>query len=57
MVPRLAASVMKTVQGVVQVVGLHNIPATPRDAPALRQWYFEVGRNDIFIQLPDADSS
>ncbi|KAI0661449.1 histone deacetylase complex protein [Cubamyces menziesii] len=41
LIQQRAASVMKTVQGVVQVVGLHNIPATPRDAPALRQWYFE----------------
>ncbi|KAI0769366.1 histone deacetylase complex protein [Trametes elegans] len=41
-----AESVLKSVLGVVQVVGLHNIPATPKDTPALRQWYYE---NSIVI--------
>ena len=33
---------MKAVQGVVQVVGLYNVPATTRDVEPLRQWYFDV---------------
>lgn len=37
-----AASVVKTVEGVVQVVGLHNIPTTPPNTGNLRQWYFDV---------------
>ena len=37
-----ASSVMKTVCGVVQVVGLHTIPATPRDMAELRTWYYDV---------------
>ncbi|KAI0644758.1 histone deacetylase complex protein [Trametes meyenii] len=41
-----AASVIKSVQGVVQVVGLHTIPMTPKDSGALRPWYFE---NSIVI--------
>ncbi|KAI0723546.1 histone deacetylase complex protein [Earliella scabrosa] len=36
-----ASGVMKTVRGVVQVVGLHNVPATPRDMDELRKWYYE----------------
>ncbi|KAI9061652.1 histone deacetylase complex protein [Trametes sanguinea] len=35
------ASVMKSVQGVVQVVGLHNVPTTPSHSGLLRQWYYE----------------
>ncbi len=44
----LAASVLKTVEGVVQVVGLHNVPTTPPNTPSLRQWYF-----DVSCTLPD----
>lgn len=33
---------MSTVQGVVQVVGHFNVPRTPRDPEALRQWYYQV---------------
>ncbi|TFK85072.1 histone deacetylase complex protein [Polyporus arcularius HHB13444] len=40
------SSVMRTVRGVVQVVGLHTIPATPRDMGELRQWYYD---NSIVI--------
>ncbi|CDO76009.1 hypothetical protein BN946_scf184665.g1 [Trametes cinnabarina] len=40
------AGVMKSVQGVVQVVGLHHVPATPRDPSSLRQWYYN---NSIVI--------
>ncbi|KAI0773740.1 histone deacetylase complex protein [Fomes fomentarius] len=36
-----ATSVMKIVRGVAQVVGLHTVPATPRDMEGLRQWYYE----------------
>lgn len=39
---RAATSVMKIVRGVAQVVGLHTVPATPRDMEGLRQWYYEV---------------
>ncbi|KAI0674933.1 histone deacetylase complex protein [Trametes maxima] len=41
-----ATSVIKSVQGVVQVVGLQTIPTTPKDSSALRQWYFD---NSIVI--------
>ncbi|PSR81152.1 hypothetical protein PHLCEN_2v6487 [Hermanssonia centrifuga] len=34
-------SVMKSVRAVVQVVGNYNIPATPRDADELRNWYYQ----------------
>ena len=37
-----ATSVMKTVKGVVQVVGHHNVPYTPRDMEVLRQWYYDA---------------
>ena len=34
---------MQIVQGIAQVVGLYNIPASPRDMEGLRNWYYEVG--------------
>ncbi|THG92620.1 hypothetical protein EW026_g8342 [Hermanssonia centrifuga] len=34
-------SVMRSVRAVVQVVGNYNIPATPRDADELRNWYYQ----------------
>lgn len=37
-----AVGVMRTVRGVVQVVGNHNVPVTPMDLPQLRKWYYEV---------------
>ncbi|TCD63038.1 Histone deacetylase hda1 [Steccherinum ochraceum] len=44
-----SVGVMKAVKAVVQVVGLQtNVPATSRDAPALRDWYF----NHSFVILP-----
>ncbi|EPS99814.1 hypothetical protein FOMPIDRAFT_1146984 [Fomitopsis schrenkii] len=33
--------VMRTVRGIVQVVGHHNVPVTPMDLPQLRKWYYE----------------
>ncbi|TFY65179.1 hypothetical protein EVJ58_g2132 [Rhodofomes roseus] len=36
-----SVGVMRTVQGVVQVVGNHNVPVTPSDLANLRQWYFK----------------
>ncbi|KAL1942417.1 hypothetical protein VTO73DRAFT_6019 [Trametes versicolor] len=41
LIAQRAASVLKTVEGVVQVVGLHNVPTTPPNTPSLRQWYFD----------------
>lgn len=39
---RTAAGVMKIVKAVVQVVGTYNIPAVPRDAREVRDWYYSV---------------
>ncbi|KAH9839549.1 histone deacetylase complex protein [Rhodofomes roseus] len=36
-----SVGVMRTVQGVVQVVGNHSVPVTPSDLANLRQWYFK----------------
>ncbi|KAI8994037.1 histone deacetylase complex protein [Trametes punicea] len=41
LIQQRATGVMRSVQGVVQVVGIHNVPTTPRDAGALRQWYYD----------------
>ncbi|TBU50538.1 histone deacetylase complex protein [Dichomitus squalens] len=46
LVQQRATGVMKSVQGVAQVVGNHNVPATPRDMEGLRQWYYD---NSIVI--------
>ena len=37
-----ATSVMRSVKGIIQVVGHYNAPATPRDLEKLRRWYYEV---------------
>nr|VWO99350.1 Transcriptional repressor TUP1 [Ganoderma boninense] len=42
LIQQRATSVMKTVKGVVQVVGHHNVPYTPRDMEVLRQWYYDA---------------
>ncbi|PCH43673.1 histone deacetylase clr3 [Wolfiporia cocos MD-104 SS10] len=36
-----SASVMRTVKAVIQVVGNHDVPWTPADQSALRQWYMK----------------
>ncbi|KAI0829722.1 histone deacetylase complex protein [Trametes gibbosa] len=41
LIQQRAVSVMKSVLGVVQVVGLHTIPTTPPNIMPLRQWYYE----------------
>lgn len=33
---------MRSVKGVIQVVGHYNVPSTPRDLDKLRKWYYEV---------------
>lgn len=33
---------MRTVKGVIQVVGDYNVPSTPQDPPELRAWYYKV---------------
>ncbi|OSX56322.1 hypothetical protein POSPLADRAFT_1175378 [Postia placenta MAD-698-R-SB12] len=35
------ASVIRSVQAVVQVVGNHHVPVTPADGNGLRQWYYQ----------------
>ncbi|EMD37432.1 hypothetical protein CERSUDRAFT_83190 [Gelatoporia subvermispora B] len=36
-----SVNIMKAVSAVVQVVGYHHVPITPKDLPQLRNWYFE----------------
>ncbi|KAI0633452.1 histone deacetylase complex protein [Trametes polyzona] len=40
MIQQRTTSVMRLVRGVVQVVGLRTIPATPKNNIPLREWYF-----------------
>ena len=49
---RPAVGVMRTVRGVVQVVGHHNVPVTPMDLPQLRKWYYEVSISVELSLLP-----
>ena len=44
---------MKMVRGVAQVVGLHNVPTTPRDMEALREWYYTVSTLYLYCMYSD----
>lgn len=37
-----AVGLMRSVKGVIQVVGDWNVPATPADNPDVRSWYWKV---------------
>nr|VWO99336.1 Transcriptional repressor TUP1 [Ganoderma boninense] len=54
LIQQRATSVMKTVKGVVQVVGHHNVPYTPRDMEVLRQWYYDA--SSLYLPHPGANS-
>ncbi|KAG6820251.1 hypothetical protein H0H93_003415 [Arthromyces matolae] len=47
---RRTASVMKSVKGVIQIIGHSNVPATPKYMDELTEWY----RKNSFVVLPSS---